>query len=181
MKRYFLSALFIVFSFNANAENIFVPYIGIDGIYNKSKLYNSHSDNYGANFNVGTSYNKYFGTELFYAQVGSNAKAINLDQKYKVSYRAYGLDAVVYAPICSYFDLTTNLGIGAYTLKEKQTGISHSSDEGYGYRFGGGFIYHITPALAVRFVARYVNFDHISNADHMAEYAFGFRYNFIKD
>ncbi|HCU58745.1 MAG TPA: hypothetical protein DIC64_02055 [Alphaproteobacteria bacterium] len=180
MNKYFLAALLSVsvLSFQANAENIYTPYIGIDGIYNKAKANHFRPQYYGANINLGTTYNKYFGTEIFYTQVGSETKKVNSVQKYKTSYRAYGIDLIATAPLFQNFGLTAGAGIATYILSEKRPIASHSSDEGFGYRFSAGFVYDLNQNVALRGRAGYINFDHISNADHMAEYVFGIRYKF---
>jgi len=184
MNKYFFATLggLLLISSMAKAENVYVPYLGLNAVYNKASNRQVKPEYYGASVRLGTSYNRYFGTEIFYTQVGSDTKKISALEKDKTSYRAYGLDMIVYAPICSSsLNLMATGGVGTYVLNEKKTGVSHASDEGYGYRFGGGMLYNITPALSLELVARYINFDHISNIDHMAEYALGFRYNFVKD
>ena len=183
MNKYFLIALFGLLSVNhvARAENVYIPYLGIDAIFNKAKAQNLRPQYYGANINLGTSYNPYFGTEIFYQQVGSETKKLSNTEKYKTSYRAYGLDLFAYSPELLKFKAFATAGAGFYVLKEKTLLTGRTTDEGYGYRFGGGLIYQISSHVALRAAARYVNFDHISNADHMAEYTFGLRYNFVKD
>ena len=163
---------------SAKAENQYTPYIGADAVYNKAKAHSLRPQYYGANLNIGTSYNPYFGTEVFYTQVGKETKKISESEKYKTSYRAYGLDVFAYTPSFLRFKAFATAGAGFYVLKEKTLQNGHTSDEGYGYRFGGGLVYQITSHIALRGVARYVNFDHISNIDHMAEYVVGLRYVF---
>ena len=164
--------------FAANAENAYRPYAGVDFLYNKAKTNLTRSGQYGALLNLGTTYNKYFGTEIFYQQTASKAKTIGTNTKYKTSYRAYGLDMIVTMPVCAKADVNLSLGAATYVLREKLTGKRHGSDEGFGYRFGAGAVYHLTDRLAARFNARYINFDHISNLKHASEYTLGVRYYF---
>ncbi len=180
MNKYFLIALLglLFVSHSASAENEYTPYVGLDAVYNKAKAYSLRPQYYGASFNIGTSYNAYFGTEVFYTQVGRESKKINESEKYKTSYRAYGLDVFVYTPAFLNFKAFATTGAGFYVLKEKTLSAGHTSDEGYGYRFGGGLVSQMTPHIALRGVARYINFDHISNIDHTAEYTVGLRYVF---
>lgn len=183
MNRYFLPT-FLCLLFLApctQAANVYVPYIGVDGIYNIAKAKQVKPQYYGADINLGTTYNQYFGTEIFYAQTGSDAKKISEDEKLKTSYRAYGLDLVGYLPVVSGFKLTATAGVATYVFKEKTTGQKHSDDEGYGYRFGAGFMYDLNKNISLRALARYINFDHISDVDHTAEYVLGLRYYFLKD
>ncbi|MBR2299231.1 MAG: porin family protein [Alphaproteobacteria bacterium] len=183
MNKYFLTALLglSLTALQAKAENVYIPYLGIDGIYNRAKMKQLKPEYFGVNFNIGTTYNRYFGTEIFYQQTGHSTKHLFSDEKLKTSYRAYGLDLNGYLPLSPSFDLTAGIGIATYVLSQKATHISHSSDEGYGYRFSGGLLYHFNKNCSLRAVARYVSLDHISNAHHIAEYVLGLRYNFIKE
>ena len=162
------------------SANIYTPYVGIDGLYNKAKTMSRHTEYGGLNLNVGTSYNDYFGTEIFYQSTFPRHFYLD-NMKYKTSYRAYGLDLYAYTPSLKGLKLTASLGAATYVLKEKKLGLSSSLDEGYGYRFGAGFIYDVNRHISLRVMARFINFDHISNMDHMSEYSVGLRYNFTKE
>lgn len=182
MKKIFVTALLtsLIFAYTADAENQYRPYIGADVSFNKTKTRFIRPDYYGAAINLGTTYNPYFGTEIFYHQTASKAKTFG-NEKYKTSFRAYGLDAIVTMHVHTKFDLNMSVGIASYVFKEKLTGIHHGSDEGIGYRFGGGAVYHFTNRLAGRFNARYIKFNDISNLKHTAEYTIGARYYFTEE
>jgi opacity protein-like surface antigen len=170
-----------VFIFSVKAENIYRPYIGADFSYNKAKTNFIRPDYEGALLNIGTTYNTYFGTELFYHQVASRAKTLEAEKKYKTSYRAYGLDAILTLPLFSKLDANASIGIASYVFTEKFSNAHHLSDEGIGYRFAIGTVYHLTDALAARLNARYIGFDHISNLKHTSEYTLGLRYYLKED
>ena len=182
MKKIFISVLLVscIFAYTADAENHYRPYIGADMSFNKAKTRFIRPDYNGAIINLGTTYNPYFGTEIFYHQTTSKAKTFG-NEKYKTSFRAYGLDAIVTLPVYSKLDLNLSIGAGSYVFKEKLTGAHHGSDEGIGYRFGGGAVYHFTNRLAGRFNARYIKFNDISNLKHTAEYTIGARYYFTEE
>ena len=182
MKKIFITALLVSFTFAhmVNAENHYRPYIGTDVSFNKAKTRFIRPEYAGAIINLGTTYNTYFGTEIFYHQTTSSTKTYT-GTKYKTSFRAYGLDAVITLPVYSKFDLNLNVGVGSYLFKEKLLGTHHGSDEGIGYRFGGSGVYHFSNRLAGRLCARYIKFNNISNLKHSAEYTVGARYYFTEN
>lgn len=181
-KAFFLISLAsLMFSGVAGAENKYMPYVGADVSYHEAKTRFSHQHYAGMFVNLGTTYNKYFGTEIFYNQTLKDTKKIGANDKYKTSYRAYGLDAIASMPLCSKFDLTASLGLGSYVFGEKKTGLTHASDEGVGYRFGAGGVYHLTSRVDIRANVRYVKIDHVSNLKHLSEYVLGARYFFGKE
>ena len=175
-----VSALAI--SANANAaEYDFKPYVGLDYNYtdadadHQSPKYNSLS------VNVGTEYNQYFGTELFY-QYSDDSKKGNYLNKIKSSFQAGGLDVYGYLPLtCNReFALLGTAGIGLYDFKSSYNNpaVKGGHDHGYGYRAGLGVIYSLDNNWSVRAVARYVSLDQINDYDHLMEYSAGIRYNF---
>jgi opacity protein-like surface antigen len=87
---------------------------------------------------------------------------------------------LAYLPLgCSKdFSLLATAGIGEYVYKQKFLGQKHNSEHGYGYRFGGGFKYAITPAWQTRLITRYVNFDGLHGYDHAVEYTLSLQYHF---
>ena len=182
MNKNILIGLFalLIFPKTSQSANIYTPYIGLDALYNKAKISSKHTEFGGGNLNIGTYYNDWFGTEIFYQTVDPRHKRYD-NKQHKTSYRAYGLDLYAYTPAVWNFKLTALAGVANYVLKEKVTGLSSSSDEGFGYRFGAGVVYDLTSHISFRGIARLVNFDHISHMDHMAEYTIGFRYNFTKE
>ena len=67
MNKYFLVALSILslLSFDLKAQNVYIPYVGIEALYATLKTSQNKPHYFGASFNLGTMYNPYFGTELF--------------------------------------------------------------------------------------------------------------------
>lgn len=184
MKKILLSALFIstaaAAAANAAETSAYIPYIGVDYSYIDAKA-NAVKPHYNSmGFNIGTKYNDYFGTEVFYQQTSSDSKKIKADEKLKTSYRAYGLDIATYLPLGCYhqFDLLATAGIGEYVFKKKLTGGKHHNDSGWGYRIGAGAMYNIDENISLRILARYVGIDKVSDFKHLAEYSAGIRYNF---
>lgn len=178
MKKIFITTLFICFAHvcTVNAENAYRPYIGADISYNRAKTNFVKPDYYAAMLNLGTTYNTYFGTEIFYQQAAARTETVSTGQKYKTSFRGYGLDAIITAPVFSKFDAHFSLGLASYVFSERFSDSHRMSDEGIGYRFGVGATYHLTNRLATRFNARYIKFNDISNLKHAAEYSLGLRY-----
>lgn len=158
----------------------YVPYIGLDYAYTSAKAGSIKPHYNAAQFNLGTKYNPYFGTELFYQQSGSDSKKI-ADGKFKTSYRAYGLDVNAYMPLGCYqtTELFATAGIGEYVFKQKFTPLKHKHNGAVGYRIGGGVMYNLTENISFRLGARYVGLDRISNLDHMTEYFAGLRCYFL--
>ena len=178
MKKIFIATLFICLTHicAANAENTYRPYVGADISFDKAKTSFVKPGYYAAAFNLGTTYNPYFGTEIFYQQTTARTKTGSTGQNYKTSFRGYGLDAVITAPVFSQFDVNFSLGLASYVFSERASGSYRMTDEGIGYRFGIGGTYHLTNRLAARLNARYVKFHDISNLKHAAEYSLGLRY-----
>lgn len=182
MKKSFLIGLLalLIFPKISQSANIYTPYIGVDGLYNKASVLSHHTEYGGINFNIGTFYNDYFGTEIFYQTVFPRHQNLN-NNSYKTSYHSYGLDLYLYFPVVQNLKLAGSVGVASYSFNEKNTGFSSTSDEGYGYRFGAGLLYNLTNQISIRTMARFVNFDHISHIDHLAEYTLGLRYHFSKE
>lgn len=179
--KYKLSALILLSALSicntAKAQDFkYIPYIGLDYSYldanakSASPYYNSGS------FNLGTKYNDYFGTELFYQQSADYKKHGS-----KSSYRAYGLDINAYLPLGCYntVELFATAGAGEYVFKFHPQGTKSHNESAVGYRWGGGLIYNISENISVRAAVRYINLDLISDYDHMAEYSLGIRYYFL--
>lgn len=159
----------VAFAASANA-NEYTPYVGVDYGYNDVNYYNS------AIVNVGTNFNKYFGTEVFYQF--SDSKRDN--EGNENSMRAYGLDAYGYLPLgCAQtFSLVGTAGIAELDYKIKNQDEKRYNDNGVGYRLGVGVQYAIDENVAVRAIARYTFTDKIDGLDHIMEYTAGVRYNF---
>lgn len=158
----------------------YIPYIGLDYAYTAAKAHQLKPHYNVAQFSIGTKYNSYFGTELFYQQSGSDSKKI-ADGKFKSSYRAYGLDVNAYLPLGCYrtTELFATAGIGEYVFKQKFHPLKHKNNSAVGYRIGGGVMYNLTENVSLRFGARYVGLDRIDILNHLTEYFAGLRYYFL--
>lgn len=166
-----VAASAIAFTASANAYE-FKPYAGID--YNYSRTHGVANLN-SASVNVGTNYNKYFGTEVFYQFSDSDKKGST-----ETSLRAYGLDAYGYLPLgCEQkLSLLGTVGIANIDYKIKDDGKTRQTENGLGYRLGAGAQYNIDENLSVRALARYTFTDKVNNIDHIMEYSAGIRYTF---
>lgn len=154
----------------------YVPYIGLDYSYVDANA-KAASPYYNAgSFNLGTKYNDYFGTELFYQQSARYNK-----HDLKTSYRAYGLDVNAYLPLGCYhtFDAFVTAGAGEYVFRFDPSGAKSHSESAIGYRWGGGLIYNVSENVSIKATVRYVNLDDISDYDHLMEYSLGLRYYFL--
>ena len=185
MKKIFSLALVVSLvaatSARAARDGDYLPYVGLDYSYSDTTAKHLRPHYNSASVNVGTMYNRFFGTEMFY-QISDSYKTRSGLDKSKSSFQAYGLDVYGYLPLgCDQtFSLLGTAGIAEYTVTNKFTyGTSEKSrDHGYGYRLGLGAQYSIDNNWSVRAVARYIGLDKIDEADHMMEYSLGAKYNF---
>jgi len=164
---------------NANAETSFNPYVGVDYNYSNGNVFDHNS----GSVNVGTMFNDYFGTEVFYQKSDDDVKNVKGSaEKHTNSFQAYGLDLMGYLPMgCEQeFALLGSIGVGEYTFDNSYNwnGAMNNDDHGYGYRFGLGALYNVTNDIAVKAMARYVTFEKIENETDMMEYVAGVRYSF---
>jgi opacity protein-like surface antigen len=173
------SALISVSSLAKADKYNYVPYIGASYSYSVA-----HADKAKPNYNIGgiyigSEYGKYFGTEIFFNQSTYDNNYIN-NIKTRTSYRAYGLDLMAYLPLgCDHrFDLVGTAGVGEYVFAKKIKGDKHHNDSGWGYRFGGGLKYNFTQNWQTKALARYVNFDRVSDFNHQMEYSLNLEYHF---
>ncbi|MDR1694058.1 MAG: porin family protein [Lactobacillaceae bacterium] len=170
------------FAANANANNMeFKPYVGID--YNHVRDNVKHVRPYynSASINVGSMYNKYFGTELFYQYSAEYRKLVDAsgDGRLKSDFQAYGIDLMGYLPYCDVYNFIGTVGYGQYRFDSKFGG-AHGTlrDHGDGYRIGAGAMYDLNSNMSVRGLVRYIEFDKIDGNDHAIEYSLGLRYSF---
>ena len=170
----------IVLAGNANALE-FRPYVGAQ--YNathvnyKNAVTNVDLNSYSVF--VGTDYNRFFGTEVFYQNSNKWHKVIDGDKK-KLDFAAYGLDGYAYLPLgCDrVFSLFATAGIANYDFDEASDANGKGDDNGLGYRLGAGAQYNITNNVAVRALGRYIWTDKLDQMDHMAEFSMGLKYSF---
>ena len=171
-----IGTLALCFAHAASARD-YVPYIGADYQYVTAHASEGLRPRYQVfDLNVGTKYNSYFGTEVFYAQSASEHKKIE-DDKLK-TYRAYGLDLATYLPCTTHANLFLTGGVGEYVFKYHFAGQKNLKDTGIGYRMGGGLMLNLNEDFSLRLLARYVALDKVSDINHLTEYGIGLRYHF---
>ena len=160
---------------NANAME-YNPYVGVE--YGYSFLNGGAGEN---NFNsgkvfVGSQYNENFGVEAFYQRSTTDKKAGD-----KLSYQAYGIDALGYLPLgCDQeVSLIGTAGLAYYDFAYKPIHQGTDNEGMWGYRLGAGAEYNVTENVAVRALARYTKLDQrVFESNDMMEYSLGARYNF---
>ena len=175
-----LSAAFLTAGGSAQAiENVYRPYIGVGYAYNKVDIQEANSYNNSGIINLGSTYNKYFSTELFYQYSDMHKYSATSFLK-SSEFQAYGLDMMGYLPLGQSGKIapTVTLGIGQYTFSNDFRNAKDTRDSGWGYRFGGGLTYNLSDNLAIRAIARYIKLDKTDHIDEMNEYSFGIRYTF---
>ena len=172
-----LMAAVSAFAFTANANAYdFTPYVAADYTYTDAQ--NAFEVN-GGKIALGTEYNKYFGTEVFYQRTGSD-RVHSQGQTNEFSARAFGLDAYGYLPLgCDQvFSLVDTAGVALEDVIYKLPEESRSTDHGFGYRLGAGVEYKLNSNMAVRALYRYTFTDKLDGLDHINEYSLGLKYNF---
>ena len=171
------------FASQAQAEQVYNPYIGINYNYSDANAKGLRPYYNSGSVNLGTSYNRYFGTELFYQFSDQYGKS-GASEKFSNGFQAYGLDLMGYLPLGCYdvWSLIGTVGIGEYKFRNKYIAAGEGKhkyrDSGYGYRAGLGIQYNIDSNWSIRTLARYVGFDKVDGYDHMMEYSAGIKYNF---
>ncbi len=172
-----LMAAVSAFAFAANAGAMeFTPYVAAD--YTYSDMQNLAEVN-GGKVSVGTDYNKYFGTEVFYQRTGSD-RVHSEGYTDEFSFQTYGLDVNGYLPLgCDQtFSLVGTAGIANIDMKYTPAGETRKTENGIGYRLGAGVEYDITSNVAVRALYRYTFVNKMGGLDHMNEYSVGVKYSF---
>lgn len=176
----------VAFTANAQAAELeYKPYVAADYHYTDANAHKESPYYNSGSVSVGTSYNKYFGTELFY-QYSNDYKKSNrtTGEKRSSQFQAYGLDMIGYLPLgCDQvFSLLGTIGIGEYKFEKKNgfmtIGSHKHNDSGYGYRAGLGAQYQIDENWSVRAIARYIGLDKVKDFDHMMDYSMGVKYSF---
>ncbi len=153
------------------------------------------------NVNIGWRPFRYLGFEAFYQHSLSDnqikyQESYSMDPRfamaeYNLKYTAYGLDAIVYIPVFSKFDILGTVGVANYDFSadadfssyrvdsnNKIKGNSIKFDESkVGWRYGAGAQVWLSQRLAFRAMYRYssIGGDFI---DDISEVALGLRYNF---
>ena len=159
-------------------ENEYKPYIGLDYNYSSVTAKNLHPHHNSVSAILGSTYNRFFSTEVFYQYSDNDTLGHNAVRN--THFDTYGLDTIAYLPLgCEgQFAPLATAGIGQYTFRNKLINDHHKKDHGWGYRFGGGLQYNINDNWTTRAVARYIHTDDIKYYDHLTEYTVGIRYKF---
>ncbi len=172
-----LLAAVSAFAFASSASAMeFKPYVAADYTYTDAQ---AATFNAGGKVAVGTDYNKYFGTEVFYQFTDSDRVNTGSGTD-ETSLRSYGLDLYGYLPLgCDQvFSLVGTAGIANLDFKDKTDGAQRETENGLGYRLGAGVQYSFTDNLAVRALYRYTFTDKVNGLDHIDEGSLGIKYNF---
>ena len=169
----------IALTSSANALD-FRPYVGAqyNATHVNAKGAEKDIDMHSYSVFVGTEYNKYFGTEVFYQNSNKWHKMLS-DGTNKIDFDAYGLDVYGYLPLgCEgIVSLIGTTGIANYDF-DYATSTEKGSDNGLGYRLGGGIQYNVTNNIGIRALGRYVWTDKLDGMDHLAEFSLGMKYTF---
>ena len=167
----------LILSSNVNALE-FRPYVGVQYNYTEVDAEEVKPDMNSYSVVVGTEYNKYFGTEIFYQNSDKSNDMIE-NTKIKSDFEAYGLDAYTYLPLgCDrVWSVFATAGIANYDSDSSSVN-GKESDNGLGYRLGAGIQYSVTNNIAVRALARKIWADKLENVDDMKEFSLGVKYIF---
>lgn len=166
-------------SAQAAQDGAYLPYVGMDYTYSDANARFERPHYNSGSVNVGTMYNRFFGTEVFY-QLSDSHKIRHETDKSKTSFQAYGLDLYGYLPFGCYgtFTLLGTVGGGEYTFRKDFSFAKKQRDHGIGWRAGLGAMFNIDQHWGLRLLARYVNLNQVEDFDHMMEYSAGIRYTF---
>ena len=167
----------LAISANANALE-FRPYVGAQYNYTEVDADFVKADMNSYSVVIGTEYNRFFGTELFY-QNSDKSNDIIEGEKLKSDFEAYGLDAYAYLPLgCDrVWSVFATTGIANYDIDYAMSG-EKEKDNGLGYRLGAGVQYSVTNNIAIRALARKVWADKLDEVDDMKEFSLGIKYVF---
>ncbi len=168
------AASVVAFAASANAAE-FTPYVAADYTYTDGHFAEVH----GGKIALGTEYNKYFGTEVFYQRTASD-RVHDEGETDEYSLQSYGLDAYGYLPLgCDQkVSLIGTAGIADIDVKYTSAGESRKTENGLGYRLGAGVEYDVSENVAVRALYRYTFADKLGGIDHLDEYSLGVKYSF---
>ncbi|MBE6452177.1 MAG: porin family protein [Alphaproteobacteria bacterium] len=172
-----LMAAVSAFAFMANANATeYTPYVAAD--YTYSDIQNLAEVN-GGKIALGTEYNKYFGTEVFYQRTGSD-RVHSEGETDEYALQSYGLDIYGYLPLgCDQvFALVGTAGIANMDIIYKNADDKRNTENGWGYRLGAGVEYDVNSNVSVRALYRYIATDKLGGIDHVNEYSLGVKYAF---
>ena len=175
------------------------PLLGAETYHGKTTDFDDRIDSLSVN--VGWRRFKYFGLEAFYQHSLSENEVKDrwhyagdsrfAQAEYKMSYQAYGIDAVGYLPVNSRLDLLASIGLANYDIKaevklsaynnstsEPVSSNPHNFDESEtAIRYGAGAQLWLSNRLSFRAMYRYAAIGG-EYFDDISEVSLGLRYNF---
>ena len=160
------------------------PYVGID--ISKTQL--DFDDNMkNMSFVFGAKFVPTFGAEIYYQNSEETDNYFDTSVGYaqfSLSYKSYGADFQIYAPLREKIEMILSLGVGNYDFKARgksvNSGYTLSDRKDFssvGFRYGVGIEYQINDSLRVRGLARFVDTDD-EYIKSITEFSLGLRYLF---
>lgn len=167
------------------------PYIGVDVAMSSMDLedndYGDYSEYMEDSHNslslvVGAKFNRHVGVEAFIQQSSEEDKDYG-EGKTTNQYNATGVDLIGYMPVSHELELLASLGMAQYNFNVKEEYEDYEywekdSLNTLGIRLGIGAQFYMTDNVALRGMARYVQFSDDDIIKNMVEFSLGLRYMF---
>lgn len=167
------------------------PYIGVDVAMSSMDLedndYGDYSEYIEDSYNsislvVGAKFNRHVGVEAFIQQSSEEDKDYG-EGKTTNQYNAIGVDLIGYMPVSHELELLASLGMAQYNFNVKEEYEDYEywekdSLNTLGIRLGIGAQFYMTDNVALRGMARYVQFSDDDIIKNMVEFSLGLRYMF---
>ena len=167
------------------------PYIGVDVAMSSMDLedndYGDYSEYIEDSYNsislvVGAKFNRHVGVEAFIQQSSEEDKNYG-EGKTTNQYNAIGVDLIGYMPVSHELELLASLGMAQYNFNVKEEYEDYEywekdSLNTLGIRLGIGAQFYMTDNVALRGMARYVQFSDDDIIKNMVEFSLGLRYMF---
>lgn len=167
------------------------PYIGVDVAMSSMDLedndYGDYSEYMEDSHNslslvVGAKFNRHVGVEAFIQQSSEEDKDYG-EGKTTNQYNAIGVDLIGYMPVSHELELLASLGMAQYNFNVKEEYEDYEywekdSLNTLGIRLGIGAQFYMTDNVALRGMARYVQFSDDDIIKNMVEFSLGLRYMF---
>lgn len=180
-------------SYTRESVNQIRPYIGVDVAMSSMDLedndYGDYSEYIEDSYNsislvVGAKFNRHVGVEAFIQQSSEEDKDYG-EGKTTNQYNAIGVDLIGYMPVNQELELLASLGFAQYNFH-----VTDEYEDSYyeykekdslntlGIRLGIGAQFYMTDNVALRGMARYVQFSDDDIIKNMVEFSLGLRYMF---
>lgn len=174
MKKFYLSLIAVMFSFNAHAF-IVSPHVGVDYVSTTPNGYGELDRLNGVSINAGVKALGFVSLEAFYQ------KFLTTDAAYKTRTNpsAYGIDAVFDTLNLGVVEVLTTVGYGKYDLKGGKFDKKIDDFQGRTYRAGFGGQINPTGNLGIRAMYRYIFPEDKFLKKNMQELTIGVRYYFF--